>query len=452
VDMSTAEAARKPRLHRTAVTVALAAVVSTVLLLTALTVSSPARAGSLRASSSLPRLQSHYLKLSQQGLTAASSGRTWWNSGQHWYNRLLTGNTRHPLATIWDVVPVFEIDDDMAIAQRTPPNVDQLNRFAGRAETYWDSHITPTKTSKTAVGAYAPYPHSHNNPKTFFDDNAWWCLAFLDAYDATGNTRYLHDCVRAFDFISAYGWDKADGGMWWNTYHTTRSGEVLGGAAEIAARLYQLTGRPSYLADAVKYISWANHHLLKWDGSYTDDLPNEVIMPHDGEGAMVAAFTALCQAPKSEPVDPGVYAGLPANKTGSHPSFERPDNPKSWCSWAEALASHTAFGVKPSASGGGKTFDAFVPLDEGPQWDAIYVRGLLALYAYDHDKRWYRVAQGAASQILNHAGQHQDGFELFMRGWEGESKINDASPGMLRTHGASVSVFSALATVAPPAG
>jgi hypothetical protein len=430
-----------------------AAVTAAALLVSVSTESSAARAGSVRASQNLTPPQIQYLTLARQGLAAASSRRTWWNAGEHWYNRLLTGNTRSPLATLWDVVPVLEVVDEMAIAQPTAANLGKVKRFARFAESYWDRHITPTRTSKTQVGAYAPYPRSRNNPKTFFDDNAWWCLAFLDAYDATGNHRYVQDCVRAFHFISAYGWDDADGGgMWWNTYHTIRSGEALGGAAQIAARLYELTGDRTYLSDAIRYIGWANHHLLKWDGSYTTQLRNEAVMPHDGEGALVAAFTALCQSKGSEPVNPSVYAGLPSNKKGRNPSFERPDDPTSWCSWAEALASHTAFGVKPSASGQGKTFDAFVPLDEGPHWDAIYVRGLMTLYAYDHDARWYGVAKQAAHQILSHAGQRQNGFRLFMKGWQGETRIHDAVPGMLRTHGASVSVFSALAVAAPPAG
>lgn len=79
-------------------------------------------------------------------------------------------------------------------------------------------------------------------------------------------------------------------------------------------------------------------------------------MPHDGEGAMIVAFTTLCQPGASVPSS--VYAGLPANRTqGVNPSFRLPSDPTSWCSWAEAVADHTANDVNP----GGGLQDAFCP-------------------------------------------------------------------------------------------
>jgi hypothetical protein len=133
-----------------------------------------------------------------------------------------------------------------------------------------------------------------------------------------------------------------------------------------------------------------------------------------------------------------VYSFLPPNKTHSHPSFRLPSDPTSWCSWAEAVAQHTAFGVNP----GGGVQDAFFPLDEGPQWDAIYVRGLLSLYAYDHDATWYRLASDTAERIIKNAkGSNGE----YLKTWSGSDKVPGASTGEIRTHGASVSVLAALA-------
>lgn len=166
-------------------------------------------------------------------------------------------------------------------------------------------------------------------------------------------------------------------------------------------------------------------------------------MPHDGEGAMIAAFTTMCEAGATFPHS--AYLGLPANKTqGVDPSFRLPADPTSWCSWAEALADHTANGVNP----GGGVMDAFLPLSEGPQWDATYVRGLLTLYANDHNAQWYNDATSTATRIYDNA---RDSNGLYLKGWDGSTSILDAVPGMLRTHAWSVSVFAALADVAPPA-
>jgi predicted alpha-1,6-mannanase (GH76 family) len=50
----------------------------------------------------------------------------------------------------------------------------------------------------------------------FFDDNGWWALAWLKAYDLTRDERFLAAARRIFaDMVS--GWDEVfGGGLWWN--------------------------------------------------------------------------------------------------------------------------------------------------------------------------------------------------------------------------------------------
>jgi uncharacterized protein YyaL (SSP411 family) len=91
---------------------------------------------------------------------------------------------------------------------------------------------------------------------------------------------------------------------------------------------------------------------------------------------------------------------------------------------------------------GGGSKDAYFPLNEGPQWDAIYVRGLLELYGYDHDATWLRLVGRTAGRILKNA---QEAGGLFLRTWSGSESVPGSEPGDLRTHAASVSVFAALA-------
>jgi hypothetical protein len=397
-----------------------------------------------------------YLTAAQQGVVLAGSTNNWGNKKFTWYNEVLNDTARSPQATLWGIVPMFETVDYNAQANPSKANINLVKHFAAKAGTYWDKNVTPAPGVTRKTPAYAPYPGSYNDPNTFFDDNAWFSLAFLDAYhvmlkvrNAPLAARYLANAKRGFNFINQNAWDHHDGGgLWWNTKHqipggTGRSGEALGAATALAARLYKATGGKVYLNAAVKYITWANGHILKWDGSYADSIPREVIMPHDGEGMMIAAFTALCQS-KAGAVPRTVYAGLPPNKTqGVNPSFRLPDDPSSWCSWAEALAQHTAFGVNP----GGGTQDAYFPLSEGPQWDTIYVRGLLALYGYDHDPTWYRLISGTVQNILKNA---RGSGGLFTKTWDGSSNVPASVPGDIRTDGASLSAIAALGVARAP--
>ena len=392
---------------------------------------------------------SQYLAISELGVAQTGLPSNWGNPRFAWYNEVLNDRARSPQATIWGIVPLWEAVDENALADPSAANLTLVRHFAAKAESYWDRNITPAPGISRKTPAYAPYPGSHNDPVTFFDDNGWFSLAFMDAYQVMAKAnysklaeRYLNDAVRGFNFIRAHGWDHHGGGMWWNTHHQIpggqgRSGEALSAATNLAARLYQATHNRAYLRAAVKYISWANHHILKWDGSYAQRIPREVTMPHDGEGAMIGAFTALCQAGAKVPR--GVYARIRHNKEhGRHPSFRLPQKRGSWCSWAESLASHTAFGVNP----GGGVRDRYFPLGEGPQWDAIYVRGLLALHSYDHKATWLGLAGRTARRILKDA---RGAGGLFLKTWGGSRRVPGAGPGEIRTHAASVSVFAALA-------
>lgn len=406
--------------------------------------------------------QNQYLSLAEQGVSKAAA---WGNRKYRWYNEILNDRTKYPQATIWGLAPLFESEAYIATGHPTSANVARLRAFANHAEKYFDPNITPAPGVSRKVRGYAPYPNSHTNQKVFFDDNAWWSLGFMDAYTAMLSAhnsalarRYLADAARGFKFIYPNSWDTHDaggpdsvrstrGGMYWNTYHVIpgglgRSGEALASATELAAELYRATGARIYLSAALKYITWANQNLLKWDGSYATQIPHEVTMPHDGEGALIGAFTALCES-KAGAVPRSVYSFLPRNKTHAHPSFRLPDKPSSWCSWAEALARHTAFGVNP----GGGVQDRFFPLSEGPQWDDIYLRGLLSLYSYDHSGTWYRLVTGTASRIVKVARLSNGEY---LKSWTGSGHVPGSSQGMLRTHAASVSVLADLSAVPAP--
>jgi hypothetical protein len=402
--------------------------------------------------SSLSPPQQYYLWVVQQGFQEASA--RWGNPPAHWYNALLHDHQRYPLATIWDVVPLFEAADETALASPTSGNESRVVHFAGYAERYWDPNVTPAPGVRRKSPAYAPYPGTRTDAETFFDDNGWWGLAFMDASQAMRQSgrsglasRYLADARRAFAFIHKYGWDAADGGgIWWNTHHVIpgghgRSGESLAGATDLAARLYQATGQPVYLQVAEGYITWANDNLQAPDGDYGLAISNGSVMPHDAQGAMIAAFTALCEA--GAPVAPSVYAGIPPNQGGADPSNRLPSDPTSWCSWAESLAADTAFGITL----GGGTYGGFLPLNDGPEWDDIYVRDLLSLYAYDHDPRWYGVATQTAQRILADA---QNSSGVFLKAWDGSPSVPGSVPGMLRTDASSLSVLAALAAAPPP--
>ena len=438
-----------------------------------------------------------------------------------------SGHPNRAEVTLWDSNGMFEALDEIATADPTAKTKAAVETFARGEHRYWNPNLKPVPGYSPQVGE-----QSSSQP-TWYDDNAWIGIAFLDAYRATGNHTYLTDAERAFAFIAAGGWDaKQGGGMWWSTEHQWLSGEALAAASDLAARLYQTTNQAEYLTDAETYIGWANKNLLTPQGVYlpvastpfpyliesesyvnrgrtgspgtqicmegsgtckadsteitpcksssksctpgtlvivkcaagakgckpgstisglasaNGNCPNgeknckpshstrggasfnttepgsraatggpaaaankkagagpkRVAMPHDGEGAIVAAMTALCEA------------------TGK----------QSWCTEADQRARDDIKWLAPFA--------------DGPQYDSVLIRGLLGLYSTNHDARLYDFAVKLAGLITKHAPTSAN---VYLRGWD--SRAVPSTPyGSLRSDAGSIGVFADLATVKPP--
>jgi Glycosyl hydrolase family 76 len=190
--------------------------------------------------------QQRYLLLAQAGVARAQQRFT--DRRRGWYDARLRDHDRYPLATIWDIVPLFESLDAIAIAQPTAANVRAVARFAAGAERYLNRGLRP-------LPGYSPYPGDREpSTKTWFDDNGWWGLAFVNAYRATGARRYLADAERALRYIAALGWDPRAGGIWWNTSHPYKAGEALASGTLLATLLYQHTRSAFALAQGRRFL------------------------------------------------------------------------------------------------------------------------------------------------------------------------------------------------------
>jgi hypothetical protein len=343
--------------------------------------------------------QQHYLSLAHAGVAQAE--HRWADPRRGWYDARLDDRERYPLATIWDIVPLFESLDAIAIAQPTPANRAAVRRFAAGAERYLNRGLRP-------LPGYSPYQGDRTaDTETWFDDNGWWGLAFVNAYRATGAHRYLTDAERALRYIATVGWDPEGGGIWWNTDHPYKAGEALASGTLLATLLYRETRSQFALAQASRFLEWANTAGFSvanqlYAGSNLNPTPIDYI-----EAPLIYAQAVLCRA----------------TATAAD------------CQRAELLK---ATALKRFGSS----------LDFSPQYDAIYLQWMLALYSLEHDPALYSLAAGNARDAETRA---LGGEGLYLLSWSGETlPPQDALPGMLQTQAATTSLFAWLAVYPPP--
>jgi hypothetical protein len=342
--------------------------------------------------------QQHFLSLAQAGVARA---QRWRNRRLGWYDARLGDRDRYPLATIWDSVPLFEALDAIAIAQPSAANRRAVTRFATGAERYLNRGLRP-------LPGYSPYPGDRTaGTETWFDDNGWWGLAFVNAYHATGSRRWLADAQRALAYVAAAGWDRRAGGIWWNTKHPYKAGEALASDTLLATLIYQETRSSFALAQARKFLAWGNTAgFSAADGLYAASDVSSTPIDYI-ESPLIYAQAVLCQV-TSTPAD---------------------------CQRSQQLEA-TAL----------RRFGYLI--DFSPQYDAIYLQWMLALYSLGHDRALYSLAadnaRNAETRALNADG-------LYLLSWNGEQLPRAyARPGMLQTHAATTSLFAWLAVYPPP--
>jgi glycosyl hydrolase family 76 len=385
----------------------------------------------------LSSVQATYLTMAENGVAATHA---WWNKKLGWYIERLGDTARYPLASIWDSVPLFEGLDEIAMASPTAAHISAVKSFARYAQNYWNQDLKPG-------AGFAPYPGDKSaKQETWFDDNGWWGLALVDAYQVTKTAADLTYAEKAFHFIQNEGWDSKHGGLWWTTTHAQgcgdaankcpewHSGEALGAATDLAARLYQATHQKYYLNWALKFIFWANSNILDLhnphyyskadlaDAGLPGNARTNGRMPEDGEGAMLSAMVTLC--------DTGLSGTL-------------------WCVAASNLAGNLWRWMPtldtPSGPGGA--------LNAGPQYDTILLRGFTDLVAYDEAHHadptlWYDFITTNAD-LITPSPANSNRYPL---NWNGSASIPGwpaGTTGQLQTQAANASVFADLARIAP---
>jgi predicted alpha-1,6-mannanase (GH76 family) len=238
----------------------------------------------------------------------------------------------------------------------------------------YDSAIANTFTAAQSQHA--------NFLNSFYDDDGWWALAWIEAFDVSGNPQYLAMAETIFTAMTG-AWDSTcGGGVWWSkskTYKNAIANELF---LTIAARLANRT-TGSARAD---YLNWAQK---EWAWFKASGMINPQNLINDGLNSS-NPHACTSNGATTWTYNQGVILGglIELNNVGKDPTL---------LPQAQAIASAA---IRNLAKNGILTEPAALTGGDSPQFKGIFMRNLMTLYAAAPDPKYKAFADTNAASIV----------------------------------------------------
>ncbi|MGA0845735.1 MAG: glycoside hydrolase family 76 protein, partial [Luteolibacter sp.] len=171
---------------------------------------------------------------------------------------------------------------------------DIMRKYYVGLESYWDA--------EAAIPGYEPSPIGGNGNDKYYDDNAWLAISFIEAYEISGDSRYLKRAEATLDFVMS-GWDDVlGGGIWWHEKHKEDSKNTCANAPTAVAcfrlsKYLKGENRKKRIADGMKITNWTTRTLRGKNGLFGDNIKRNGVINHGqltyNSALMLRAFLCI---------------------------------------------------------------------------------------------------------------------------------------------------------------
>ena len=239
----------------------------------------------------------------------------------------------------------------------------------------------------------------------YYDDEGWWALAWIDAYDLTHKAEYLQMAGSIFDNMAG-GWDQTcNGGIWWSKerkYKNAIANELF---LDVAAHLANRTPDAKLKA---RYLDWADR---EWEWFAKSTMISSDHQINDG-------LTSACQNNQKT-----VWSYNQGVILGGLAELSRQPHRKKLVSAARQIADAAIFHL---ADNDGVLHDPCEPKcsADSTQFKGIFVRNLALLYQRKHARRYLHFFSVNADSLLAKASNSDESFGVV---WSGPPFPADAS-------------------------
>lgn len=198
---------------------------------------------------------------------------TWYNGQTGLYNSTGWWNSANAITVLADMTSV-----DPNVLDRTTSSI-----FKNTFNQAQQNNLGVSKYNATHECDGIEHDCPDQDPQVFsskgwlngyYDDEAWWALAWITVWDFTKDDAYLEASTDIFNDMVSTGLNATCGGIWWDKRHTQVN--AIANALFISVAAHLANRKPNgdyYLAWAKKHWTWfLNSGLINLKGNINDGL------------------------------------------------------------------------------------------------------------------------------------------------------------------------------------